>query len=450
MEACPPEIHALIFALACSDDGTTGRSLSLVSRYVRSVSTPFQWQSLAVSGVHQARGFANKLRAVALNCTSDADSDRPRPIYHLFLSTRRRADAADGWPSLPLEDWPIHQKEILCYAARTLRTLAFVAFDPFYSSATCIQDLLKVPFPVLTELTVRGRCTPSQVSLTDANESDDGFEPDIKVDGDLFDPAAVEPGACARPKLRRLHLACAYHGFAYGTTATHNLIQALSPSLTHLRLSMLDMWGSKRVAEILHSECTERGIVRPILPLRPLAVELAIPGTSMAQEVRWARVLPEKMERFVIQPPATAASDFYCSCCMDLRGDADVMRVFDAMGREADARFGYMPTREKAGYGYDEAKMDWLDRIENGGGCWVARACKEEGQVESDRGKLSQGNGRKAGAWKAKKKDTKLWKRMKTLKFWPSAGQRGTGRKMSKSSTSSGRTARDRTPSLVA
>ena len=45
----PVEIWHLIFSLACTDDGSTGRSLSLVSTYFRDISAPFKYQSIAIT-----------------------------------------------------------------------------------------------------------------------------------------------------------------------------------------------------------------------------------------------------------------------------------------------------------------------------------------------------------------------------------------------------------------
>ncbi|CCM04930.1 uncharacterized protein FIBRA_07127 [Fibroporia radiculosa] len=450
MDRCPPEIHALIFSFACSDDGTTGRSLALVSRYIHTVSAPFHWQSLAISGLDQARGFTALLRATKAGAARPRrrsralqapvrQRQRPRPIHHLFLSTRRAADAADGWPAVQLEDWPMCQAEILAYASPTLETLAFVAFDPFLNSATCIRVLLAVPLPRLVELTIRGRCTPSQVSLTLSDEAVD-VASETAVDAVDGVADAGEGHSGLRPCLRRLHLACAYHGFAYGTKSTHDLIHTLSPRLTHLRLSMLDMWGSRRVTEILHAECAERGIVSRVLDLPALpgdeGTELPS-GRSIAGEVAWLRVVPASVQRFVIAPPPTGVSDFYCSCCMDVRGDADVMRVFEAMAGTADERFAYVRVREKMGYGYADAKADWLERVAGGEGCWRERegsegedarwpngdetdAREEETQTE---GSAMQDNGRKGRIWN-KVKRLRLWRAREASK---EKYQKGTG-----------------------
>ncbi|KAJ7677579.1 hypothetical protein B0H14DRAFT_2261194, partial [Mycena olivaceomarginata] len=42
-----------VFGFSCTDDGCTGRSLSLVSRAVHIVSKPLKYQSLCVVGLDQ-------------------------------------------------------------------------------------------------------------------------------------------------------------------------------------------------------------------------------------------------------------------------------------------------------------------------------------------------------------------------------------------------------------
>lgn len=49
MQRCPPEIWMKICALSCTDDGVTGRSLSLVSRFFHQISHPFKYQALVLS-----------------------------------------------------------------------------------------------------------------------------------------------------------------------------------------------------------------------------------------------------------------------------------------------------------------------------------------------------------------------------------------------------------------
>ena len=54
----PPEILHEIFALACTDTGLTGQSLSLVSKQFNEISRPFKYQSIAIARWRQLIAFA--------------------------------------------------------------------------------------------------------------------------------------------------------------------------------------------------------------------------------------------------------------------------------------------------------------------------------------------------------------------------------------------------------
>ena len=54
----PVEIWHHIFSLACTDDGATGRSLSLVSTHFRDISAPFKYQSIAITHWSQIIAFS--------------------------------------------------------------------------------------------------------------------------------------------------------------------------------------------------------------------------------------------------------------------------------------------------------------------------------------------------------------------------------------------------------
>jgi hypothetical protein len=58
MDSVPVEIWHHIFSFACTDDGTTGRSLSLVSTYFRAISAPFKYQSIAITHWSQIIAFS--------------------------------------------------------------------------------------------------------------------------------------------------------------------------------------------------------------------------------------------------------------------------------------------------------------------------------------------------------------------------------------------------------
>ncbi|KAI9058246.1 hypothetical protein FKP32DRAFT_1614744 [Trametes sanguinea] len=413
MNTCPPEVQLLIFSFACTDDGSTGRSLSLVSRTFQRLSYEFQWHSLAILGHSQAVAFARMLYS------QQPIPDVPqRPIHHLFISTRPVALAYDHLPLDVPPTWIGVLRGILRHAAPTLKTLAVVCLEAPMDSAAILSPTLRLYYPCLTELTIRGRCTLKQLSQPNRRRTS-------KVEATTI---ITWPSI---PTLRRLHLACAFQGLGNGTHSEHILINELAPSLTHLRLSVLDLWGSKRIAEILHAECADLGVADPFLEVlpspprlsssshppssttarrasgaRPTSIptlrfprltfpiagrsrlELRPPTPRKASRVTWHRIIPNNglLQLFAFQSAPTELVDFYCSCCMDVRGDGDVMRVFEALARSSDERFLYIPCHKKSGYDFSDAQTDWLERINSCSGCWAERRGNEghEAAVEAD------------------------------------------------------------------
>lgn len=73
---CPAEVYDHIFSLACLDDGTTGRSLSRVSKHIRHVSRGYRYQSVAVHSVDAAQTFASTLQQLA---------PTERRVRHLYV-----------------------------------------------------------------------------------------------------------------------------------------------------------------------------------------------------------------------------------------------------------------------------------------------------------------------------------------------------------------------------
>ncbi|KAF5344889.1 hypothetical protein D9758_011594 [Tetrapyrgos nigripes] len=58
----PPELWTHIWSFACTDDGTTGRTLSRVSQYVYATSAPVRLQSITLTGLHDLLAFAYMIR----------------------------------------------------------------------------------------------------------------------------------------------------------------------------------------------------------------------------------------------------------------------------------------------------------------------------------------------------------------------------------------------------
>ena len=61
MNQTPSEVWKNIFSFACTDTGFTGRSLSLVSKYIHETSKSVKLQSIALRGYGQMLAFADLL-----------------------------------------------------------------------------------------------------------------------------------------------------------------------------------------------------------------------------------------------------------------------------------------------------------------------------------------------------------------------------------------------------
>jgi hypothetical protein len=108
---CPPEIWHEIFALACTDTGSTGRSLSLVSKQFHDISGPFKYQSLAITQCRQLIAFAPTFSQLP---------DFQKKIKYLFIHF--------PYPFLDVEDDPKLANDSLC--------LQYFERYPSYNSRT--------------------------------------------------------------------------------------------------------------------------------------------------------------------------------------------------------------------------------------------------------------------------------------------------------------------------
>jgi hypothetical protein len=104
MEGLPTELIEYIASFACTDDGSTGRALSAVSRAVRESTAAFRFHALALRGAHQISAFVALLESLSdpvndpLPATWEKRGAVPvtRPI-----STVQRRRLSDSFPIGP-------------------------------------------------------------------------------------------------------------------------------------------------------------------------------------------------------------------------------------------------------------------------------------------------------------------------------------------------------------
>ncbi|KAI0631427.1 hypothetical protein C8Q77DRAFT_1218919 [Trametes polyzona] len=229
MDTLPLELHAQIFAFACTDDGSTARSLSLVSKYVREVAAPYRFQSLAISGMEQMSELVTRLEATPPHL---------RRIRHLFLSDWTHAQTKERIvrTSEEAQDRYLLEKtlalRILAAAAPTIETLAVLVACP-YTGPPLLGALFSTAMPCLTELSVHG-----------------------------FYPFPHTPNTM--PRLERLRLSGNRNPnglFEFGA------LDSACPSLTHLTLS--GVIAATAFAEELRSALEPRGGDMPTARLIP-------------------------------------------------------------------------------------------------------------------------------------------------------------------------------------
>ena len=100
LDNCPPELCQHIFQFACTDDGTTGRTLSFVSKYIHSSSKLSKLQSVSISGADQATRFVLALQRTPNQCRRVSYLTIVNDLtIHAFLATNKGQLSASPSPS---------------------------------------------------------------------------------------------------------------------------------------------------------------------------------------------------------------------------------------------------------------------------------------------------------------------------------------------------------------
>ena len=320
MDTLSVELHAQIFEYACVDDGSTARSLALVSRYIHAVAQPFLYQSLAVRGPVQIHALTSRLAPLPHYL---------RRIRHLYLAELRDDQA---WPAgrngdaSDLEGWEAACAaiaQLLVLAAPTLETLALTADCPF-TGTSIIGHLWSLHLPLLRELAVRG------------------FYP--------F-PAGADAEGATMPRLRRMYLAA--NRSPTGLLGSGGLKDAC-PLLEHLVIEgVFAAQGFANEVERIFGRESERGHARDSL----------VDGDEDSP-------LPSALRRVVIRPEALPPKS-------GIRVRAYHAKMTDLLERAAGGSGGRVVlrpppvfeaevTRPKNGRMYEL----WTERIAGGSAWW--------------------------------------------------------------------------------
>ncbi|KAJ7629995.1 hypothetical protein DFH06DRAFT_1224558 [Mycena polygramma] len=196
MNTIPLELWTEVFAFSCTDDGSTGRALSTVSRAVHLTSKPVKYQSLCVVGLPQLL----QLLAILSNL-----SPGERKIKYLFIACLDDSERTEGPPDAR------HPRDVseraLCQLLNLVSS-SLVALHIHRTESLRPSILLPVDIslPALTELTLHGPFQSLQPPCPPPHE--------------------------VLPSLRRLHIC---HCSFYPAKFLQHIVHA-APQLKHLRV----------------------------------------------------------------------------------------------------------------------------------------------------------------------------------------------------------------------
>ncbi|KDQ63976.1 hypothetical protein JAAARDRAFT_52031 [Jaapia argillacea MUCL 33604] len=330
---CPREIWEQIFSFACLDGGSTGRSLSLVSKYIRDISQCVRYQSITVDGVSRLLALASLLESIpsgsrrVRHLLVSQTPKPPTPIYTLGIELRKPSLASrlrDSFlrrkpePSKPTRSFiSLENSPSLCdVLLRVLNAISHTIETLVIVVAAGTHIALPSPLPALRELTIYG-----------------GWN--------LGFPLVPEPGpGCTFPRLRRLYLVGSY----YTPSQVFDTIRA-APNLTHLRFSGLE--SSVNVPSVVRAILGVRSDYHHLLPHRlPTIPKMLLQARDMAP--------------------------FHCGChegrAHDFEDDT-LVRLAEHYPEEEIVVLGPMLWNSLSGQVL-EAKRSWLAGLEGRVGFW--------------------------------------------------------------------------------
>ena len=252
LNSCPPELCQRIFQFACTDDGATGRALSLVSKYIHSSSKHCKLQSIVINGADQATRFVLALQRTPeqyrhvsyLTIVNDL-------TIHAFLATNRGqlSSSPSPWPFVRATtkrlELGVHYYDMQCMQTnrRQDETIFTASLQILHLTSATLQTLY-IDFQSMWQLIPanldlgtspwRVRSMPSLRELTICY----GPLDDDEEDESLFcDHGSEGRGETALfPRLRYLDLAGLR--IRLHPIDLYKRISKFAPALTHLRLPM--------------------------------------------------------------------------------------------------------------------------------------------------------------------------------------------------------------------
>ena len=349
----PTDIWRIILPLACTDGGSTGKSLVLTSTFFYTEASPFRFYSLAFDTLARSESFLAFVRR-------QPGGFRPQ-ITHLYISHSDYPDDRFRW------SWRTVVKMTEAERARYRRTIQEEKVDWANRFRAAFDALIHLAAPNLCTLCVAEHCAPvvircSLPKLEELTWTGFTFLPgaDVHSGPTSESPARVDGRSNTLPTLKRIHI-------VLGKTrpissALLRPLHVAADTLTHVRISNVDITAMRMdlAGALVPSFYTDVFGQSPPASLFP---PLALPAL---REVTIQNTSGDEFEVTAVasQPPTGVAT----------------VRTHNFGARDGGTgRIYLIEDRHRLdSHWCDRLKEEWLDRMDGGRGCWVQSA-EEEG-----------------------------------------------------------------------
>ncbi|KAI9068251.1 hypothetical protein FKP32DRAFT_1587837 [Trametes sanguinea] len=400
----PLEIWREVFTYACSDGGYTGASLALVCKLFYDASHQVRFRCLSFYSLDEIEAFLEYVQGYE----ERFQGARPK-VYHLLLSFSQAS--SDGGSDGELSPGVVSQNDADEWTtARRLRQHEKARWDhKFLQLVPALLDLVAPhlrtlallqsdghPVPAIRNALPRLRELTLLVGISAVFHGDPALDPSGRSAAspadhppsphrDLFDTTPATPSSPRFPALERLHLVC-------GRLRDFRLHDALAdvprhaPALTHLRISNATYTHAQCIPAFL---CAALGVPEPEFE--------CVAGTAAA---RFVRIPPAPM--MLVGPPGSVVGDDWAAgvkaglpklrqavvhsvlplpgarCGNPYLEYTALMDAVDAIGAACDKAVGvgvHSIRSERQKHRHWEALVErqWMERVEDGRGCWVGR-----------------------------------------------------------------------------
>ncbi|KAI0360904.1 hypothetical protein OH77DRAFT_1418947 [Trametes cingulata] len=382
LDILPLNLIQRIVELTCTDGGLTGNVLSLTCKRLRAAVRPSRFRSVHLRGDKAHLDSFLALYERERSLAESEGSQTPPHVRHLLLTlpctdlktalilrgvirppasssqappnaaaraaagtAARGSGAVSGTSSMQpaaLESSAAvdEARRLIHMVAPNLQTLGINWLAAAGGSLCSNVAFLDSPFPLLSELTVHGRCDPKQ----------------------LFTEDVLAAQSVCLPALTHLHLMPAFSAYSLDLP----LWFTIAPRISHIRVS-----GVPHVRNI-HELAVLAGV--PMEPIEPEAVvtEAAAPTElSTAPSPSGSSPHPD-LRCIVVQAGARPKRG---GCGNMVRARAALKRgmaQLEALCRETDIKcvvldeLQDLPSLQHA----KEVRLDWMERIRGEAGCW--------------------------------------------------------------------------------